>query len=252
VYSVEGSVVRDFSDRWFNAVFLDNQHVLAGLDRRKDGNPDETYTISKINLDTGKEEVLFRTGGSIWSDVPFRLSPDGRYLAFHHDTPRRGIVRLDLETGKLTQVLAGVTYLIWGRSPDRAFIFHKRALELELVHFTGDDVRVEKRFAKKSVPGGFIDVRRFLTARLLDRETMTLEIHDSTDGRVTTLVEQMPLEKLTLDRFFCNVGDGSFIVVAGTKGDMGLLHVKGSDGAKPEWIVKGMQRVGLPLCLKNP
>jgi Tol biopolymer transport system component len=104
--------------------FPDGKSVLVGL-RGPDGPGVEFY---RVELETGKAELLHRTGSPIRS---FQLSPNGKFIVYTEDNAETApaittrLVRFDLDTRRETELKKGEWYMGVGISPDSKQISYR-------------------------------------------------------------------------------------------------------------------------------
>ncbi len=108
---------------------IDEKNIIFSSNRKAEGMKRPFYNIYKINIETGKTELLIKSFGN---DLQADISPDGEKIIYISN--RSGIYNAytyNLKTGeniKITDVLSGVFYPRWfPKSKKIAFVSYQNA-----------------------------------------------------------------------------------------------------------------------------
>ena len=109
---------------YFLSQFLSETRIVAVQKMNSEAPDGLKHRVVAIDLDGKNEKVIHQSKDRFWDDVPMQLSPDKKYLTYFTRENKKGLVVVNLKTGKQIPVLEHGTFSTWNPGSNSLGVFH--------------------------------------------------------------------------------------------------------------------------------
>lgn len=214
------------------------------------GDPNVKFELLKLSIKSGEKVAIASFPLSSWDDVPARLTPDGKQLAFFLNAEPRGMQVLDLAKGT-HEPLPDVTMLNWGPDSKHCVTWSKPKREMALQVLEGTKLKSVEVFPKGAVLGEWISKTELVYGKAdFQTRKASLVLRDLASKKETVLTDAFPLGEGTLLTLVAKLPEAGTLACLESTADgsrsANLILVRIKDGkVSKTTLVEDLGRPGL-------